>query len=149
MRLLLLLVLIGLTPFAASATPAGPFDFAKPTTATLLEPEVAFPVSALFERGQVVVRWHIAPGYYLYRKQFQFSSNDPVIEFDAPQFPSGDWVEDEFFGKSEVFRGLLTVTLPLRGAVTDGSLTVRFQGCADIGVCYLPQTVTLPLFVTR
>ena len=52
--------------------------------------------------------------------------------------------EDEHFGTVQVYRDRLVVQLPFtkdaKGAV---SIKVVYQGCADAGLCYPPQTRTL------
>src|SRR5690606_33977990 len=52
---------------------------------------------------------------------------------------------DEFFGEVETYRGAVAATL--EGSAPAGadalSLEVKFQGCADAGVCYPPQTRTV------
>ena len=50
--------------------------------------------------------------------------------------------DDPFFGKVAVFRDEVKILLPLRrgnAAVHDIRLKVTSQGCADVGVCYVPQ----------
>ncbi|MFP3649005.1 protein-disulfide reductase DsbD N-terminal domain-containing protein, partial [Paraburkholderia sp. SIMBA_054] len=55
--------------------------------------------------------------------------------------PDGHKKHDEVFGDVETYRGQLRAVLagdadPGAGKVT---LAVRYQGCADAGVCYPPQ----------
>src|SRR5208282_1643001 len=59
-------------------------------------------------------------------------------------FPQGDVHNDEFFGKVETYRKELRILLPLtRDAATNTiKLAVTSQGCADVGVCYVPQLQT-------
>jgi thiol:disulfide interchange protein DsbD len=129
-RLLLALLLLG----AALARAAEP---------DLLEPEQAFRFSArLKDARSIEVTYEIAPGYYLYRKQFRFSVTPPDAKLGAPQIPTGKMKHDEFFGEVETHRGNLSIVLPLElaepkpAAVT---LSAVSQGCADAGVCYIPQ----------
>ncbi len=138
--------LLTLLLLTVSGTPHA-LNLLAPSTDVLLEPEEAFQVSALYEPMQTLVRWQIASGYYLYRAQFGFTSEDPETHLGTPIFPIGEWVEDEFFGQSEVFRYDITIAIPTEGVQRDWPLTVRFQGCADIGVCYRPQTTTLTVIV--
>ncbi len=59
--------------------------------------------------------------------------------------PKGKAYRDEFFGDVETYRKELLGTLtgtPAAGASAT-TLTVKYQGCADAGVCYPPQTRTL------
>ncbi|MES4731805.1 protein-disulfide reductase DsbD, partial [Pseudomonas aeruginosa] len=89
--------------------------------------------------GQVQLRWQIAPGYYLYQKRLRFDGLDPDLQ---PQLPPGESHSDEFFGESQVYRQSLELTLPAAAA---GQLRLGWQGCADAGLCYPPQSQALDL----
>lgn len=98
---------------------------------------------------RVRVRWKIADGYYLYRHRIGVTATTPGATSGALQLPKGAPHEDEFFGKTETYRGELTAILPdITGAAGSVTLKIKYQGCADIGVCYPPQvrmlTVALP-----
>ncbi|HDS0950647.1 TPA: protein-disulfide reductase DsbD [Stenotrophomonas maltophilia] len=116
----------------------------------LLPVDQAFALTATApERGQIQLQFKIAPGYYLYRHRTSVKA-DPAFNAGALQMPNGNKHHDDFFGEVETYRERLQATLP--GAPTDAagtiSLEVRYQGCADAGVCYPPQKrvvqVTLP-----
>ncbi len=116
----------------------------------LLPVDQAFALTASApERGQIQLQFKIAPGYYLYRHRTSVKA-DPAFNAGALQMPAGNKHHDDFFGEVETYRERLQATLP--GAPTDAagtiSLEVRYQGCADAGVCYPPQKrtvqVTLP-----
>lgn len=111
----------------------------------LLAPEQAFRFSArLIESGFVEVRYRIADGYYMYRDKFRFAAIPQSAGLGEAQFPPGKITDDEFFGRVETYRGELVIRLPVKSA---GSFTLRAisQGCADVGVCYLPVTQTARL----
>ena len=98
---------------------------------------------------RVRVRWKIADGYYLYRHRIGVTATTPGAASGALQLPKGAPHEDEFFGKTETYRGELAAILPdITGAAGSVTLKIKYQGCADIGVCYPPQvrmlTVALP-----
>ena len=107
----------------------------------LLEPEKAFRISAraLDQRG-VEVTFQIADGYYIYRDRFKFETASGRLLADV-ELPKGKPKEDPFFGKSETYRREVRIRVPVtpddkaRGIV---KLKVTSQGCADIGVCYVP-----------
>ena len=103
----------------------------------LLEPESAFRFSARQVDGAVEVHFAIAQGYYLYRDRMRFSAQGPV-KLGEPQFPPALPHKDEFFGDMPIYRGQVTVVVPLQG---EGryDLNVISQGCADAGVCYVPM----------
>jgi len=96
-------------------------------------------------RERIEFSWTIAPGYYLYRHRFGVSAVDSAFKTNPLQIPDGKKHTDEFFGKVETYRD--QVTLVQTGAAASGigsvSFKVKYQGCADIGVCYPPQTRTL------
>lgn len=107
----------------------------------LLEPDQAFRFSARLARPDLVeVTYLIADGYYLYKSRFRFSAQPATLALGQPQFPPASWHEDDFFGRAEVYRDRVTVRIPLSGDARHVKLTVVSQGCADIGVCYLPMT---------
>lgn len=110
-------------------------------TDTLLEPEQAFAISArLVSDTQLEVAYRIAPGYYLYRDKLDFRIEPASVRLGEPRLPAGRWHDDQFFGKSEIYRDRLTIRIPVRG-VADHSrfrLVAVSQGCADVGVCFLP-----------
>jgi thiol:disulfide interchange protein DsbD len=108
----------------------------------LLPPEKAYPMNAVVnDDGEAVLSWHIADGYYLYRNKFKFSSETAGVTLGEPKFPAGEKKHDDFFGEMEIYRGHLTVSLPLLrtdAAVKAVTLAVSIQGCADAGVCFPP-----------
>lgn len=113
----------------------------------LLDPEVAFVVFAeAADAGKLLVDVQIAEGYYLYRHRFSFASNTPGVVLGEPQIPEGKKKFDDFFGEVETYRHNVQIVLPYSvegespGTV---SLKVGLQGCADLGVCYPPDTRTL------
>jgi thiol:disulfide interchange protein DsbD len=111
----------------------------------LLRPENAFRYEATAKDGTVVVDWTIAPGYYLYRSRMSYASKTPGVTLGTPEFPEGKVKEDEFFGKQEIYHDQATIRIPYTRIAADASsfrLELKVQGCADIGVCYPPQTWT-------
>jgi len=107
----------------------------------------AYKVSTAVEPGRLVVRFEIAPDYYLYRDKLGFEAATPGVELGKPSLPAGVDHEDEFFGKQVVYRDTTVVSVPV--IFTDGprdfDLRVRLQGCADAGLCYPPQAWTVPV----
>ncbi len=107
----------------------------------LLEPEKAFRISTrALDENNVEVRFAIADGYYMYRDRFKFETALGRLLADVG-LPKGKVKEDPFFGKSETYRREVRIRVPVtaedtaRGSV---KLKVTSQGCADIGVCYVP-----------
>jgi thiol:disulfide interchange protein DsbD len=103
----------------------------------LLEPEKAFRFSArVLDASSIEVRYAIADGYYLYRERFKFAAEGARL--GAPELPRGRKHKDEFFGEVETYRKEVRIRLPVEGAGRV-ELQVISQGCADVGVCYVPM----------
>ena len=125
-RLLLLLVLL---PLLAVAAPE------------LLPPQKAFRFTAVSpDRATIEVRFEIEDGYYLYRDRFRFESADATL--GAATLPAGKMKQDETFGNVQVYYHGVVARLPVEAAagLQTLKLDVTSQGCADIGVCFPPQT---------
>ncbi|MGH8518425.1 MAG: protein-disulfide reductase DsbD N-terminal domain-containing protein, partial [Panacagrimonas sp.] len=106
-------------------------------TDELLEPEKAFRFSARVVDDAVEVRFAIADGYYMYRERFRFDAKGDV-RLGKPEFPPGIAHKDEFFGEMQIYRKDVRVRIPAQGAGRL-ELNVVSQGCADVGVCYVPM----------
>jgi thioredoxin:protein disulfide reductase len=109
------------------------------STDNLLEPEKAFRFSARAVDEAVEVSFAIADGYYLYRGRFRFSAEgNPSVRLGAAELPRGIRHKDEFFGEVETYRKEVRIRVPAQG---EGrfDLKVISQGCADVGVCYVPM----------
>ncbi|RGE46949.1 redoxin [Comamonas testosteroni] len=87
------------------------------------------------------LRWTIAPGYYLYRDQLKLS--DAQGQPLALEIPAGETLSDAFFGTVQVFHQTLSVQAPLPPKAEQWPLQLQWQGCAQVGVCYPPQTQTI------
>ncbi len=115
----------------------------------ILPPEQAFRLSGEQSSDNTVrLHWNIANGYYLYRDKFKFVSRSAAIETGVPELPSGKPKSDDYFGNVEIYRAQVDISLPLTIAAQapdTTELTVTYQGCADIGVCYPPIKTDLKL----
>lgn len=120
---------------------AGLFD--TPGRSNFVPADQAFAFDFQQSQHEVNLTWQIKEGYYLYRKQIKLSAADAA--FLEPSLPSGEWHDDEFYGKSEIYRQRLTVPVTLTRAAKGATLTVTWQGCADAGFCYPPETKVVPL----
>ncbi|MDH4611768.1 protein-disulfide reductase DsbD [Pseudomonas sp. BN102] len=94
----------------------------------------------------VKLRFTNAEGYYLYRHRFQFRAEPADSGLGQPALPAGKQKTDEYFGEVEVYYGVLDVDLPIDPArKPPAELRVTYQGCADKGLCYPPETEVLKL----
>lgn len=120
------------------------------------EPEF-LPVDEAFtwdfeQKGQsVIIRWHIVDGYYLYRERFNFTLVEAPsnIKLGKPVFENeGKMKDDPAFGMVEVYYKTIAVKLPL---LVNGpwnkplTMKIGYQGCADAGLCYQPQSREIEL----
>jgi len=116
----------------------------------LLEPDKAFRFSVrAVDVDTVEVNYRIARGYYLYKDKFKFSADANTVALGPPEYPKGLIHEDAFFGKSEIYRNEVRIRVPVDASAGPSrfKLKAQSQGCADIGVCYVPheQTGTITL----
>ncbi|MCG7536930.1 protein-disulfide reductase DsbD [Pseudoalteromonas sp. OOF1S-7] len=116
-----------------------------PKQQTFLPVEEAFKFD-FDQQGKVLFTgWDIAPGYYLYKKKLEIIAKGADIS--VPEYAQGEMIEDEFFGKTEVYFDQFAVISRLSN-ITDGAVVkIRYQGCAEAGLCYPPEVITVPLTV--
>ena len=93
--------------------------------------------------GETRLHWQITDQYYLYKKRFKFDGLDAA---QTPVLPQGQEHSDEFFGATQVYRNSLELLIP---AGASGQVKVSWQGCADAGLCYPPQSQTVDLGGTQ
>ncbi len=130
----LLMLLAAVAPAAAQLRLGGAAD-------NLLEPEKAFRFSArALDAASIEVSFAIAEGYYMYRDRFKFALEPSEARLGPPELPAGVPYKDQFFGEMQIYRKHVRIRLPVQGGEgkTVG-LAVISQGCADIGVCYVPM----------
>ncbi|WP_022947797.1 protein-disulfide reductase DsbD [Methylohalobius crimeensis] len=113
----------------------------------LLPADQAFRVAGEVEDPRTLrLDWQIAEGYYLYRKQFKVEKLVGGVRLGDLKLPPGESKDDPEFGITEVYHRQVTGSLPLQrleSAATELKIQVRYQGCAERGVCYPPITKTL------
>lgn len=111
---------------------------------TFLKVDDAFQLDFSQQGNELIINWTIADGYYLYKKQFKTVTKDATV--GEPSYsPAATQIEDEFFGISDVFFEQVAITYPIIESVSDGVLKLRFQGCAEAGLCYPPTTKVIYL----
>lgn len=88
----------------------------------------------------------VADGYYLYKNRFSFVSDNPKVIITAPTLPPGEQKNDEFLGDVEVYHNILEITVPVTNPDDLAfNLEVKYQGCAEKGLCYPMETVNIPM----
>lgn len=137
-----ILALLGMLPGIAGAASwlNEEEEFLRVDQAFELTTEVA-------DNGDVVARWVMPDGYYLYKHRFNFQAEDGG-KLGAAQIPKGKVKVDEYFGEVEVYYHDVEIRVPVvaaeNGLIT---LAVGYQGCADAGLCYPPKTKSFTLAV--
>ena len=147
-RLFLLLCLL----FAVPAMGAGLLDNRPSATLGAINNSSDFlPVRDAFKLNliqstpeNIKLRFVPTEGYYLYRHRFAFKAEPADITMGNVQLPPGEAKHDEYFGDVEVYHGIVDVDIP-RPANDQRpfTLVVTYQGCADKGLCYPPETERL------
>lgn len=141
-----LLIILAFWQFATPALSAseneslfkqGPGSAALTPQQDFLPVDDAFKLTAVTEQGSLRLTWDIAPGYYLYRHRLKFEQGTSAAPL-TPEIPPGKAKQDEYFGDVEVYYSNLDVTLT--EATPPAQYRISYQGCADAGLCYPPQT---------
>lgn len=117
--------------------------FTNDDSEAFLPVDKAFKVeAALVDQTRAQVKFTIAPGHYLYRERVQLVL--PAGEAANMTLPPGESKNDPNFGQQQVFHHD-TVAEVAFTSVAPATLQVRYQGCSEKGLCYPPQTKSLPL----
>lgn len=122
------------------------------TNQDFLPPEQAFKLSvASTEADKIELHWAIADGYHLYRDKTKFQSQTESIQLGLAQMPEGSSEHDPSLGEVVVYRNQLQVVVPIinESHETQLKLLVKYQGCADVGLCYPPQKVVLDVALPK
>jgi thioredoxin:protein disulfide reductase len=104
----------------------------------------AFKISAKGSHQKIEIQYDVAPNYYLYQTKLKFESAKAGDNLGKPQLPKSITHFDQNFQKNfEIYRHKFTVIVPTTGQPS--AIKLSYQGCADAGLCYTPQTTTLPI----
>jgi thiol:disulfide interchange protein DsbD len=110
----------------------------------------AFQPSAWHNGDTLYIGVKAAEEYYLYRHQFAVESQTPDVSLGEPKIPPGTFTTDEFLGDVYTFRDSVVFEVPLEAPHAGPfTLELTFQGCADAGLCYPPERMTLEAGETR
>ncbi len=110
-----------------------------------LPPREAYRYAVTDTGDALEVDWAIEDGYYLYRNKLGFQSNSDAVILGEAELPEGLEHEDEFFGRQQIYRQRFHIRVPytIAGERPESmEFVIESQGCADIGLCYPPQTWT-------
>ncbi|MGH8085874.1 MAG: protein-disulfide reductase DsbD [Lysobacter sp.] len=136
------LAVLGLLMFSSLGATAQGLDWldAAAPEAEFLEARDVFRIEqATDAAGGTRLQGVIAPGYYLYRHRLKAKVGGREV---ALMLPDGQTTTDEFFGTTEIYRDTFEFGVANTQATT---ATLHWQGCADAGICYPPQTMQVDL----
>lgn len=108
-----------------------------------LPADQAFQFSATAKDYQtILLKWNIAPNYYLYQKNFSFHVITPKeAVLGEPLFPNNTELLKTSIGNYAVYSSALVIPIPLIQAPQNNvTLHVQYQGCSKSGYCYPPIT---------
>ncbi len=114
--------------------------------ADFLDPAQAFRGSVRVVGDQALeVRLDVAPDYHLYRDRISAEIDGDAAKLGTVVMPTGRTVYDTNFSKNEeVLEGAVKILLPIAiasaSARSEFRVRLTYQGCADKGLCYPPQT---------
>lgn len=94
------------------------------------------------QKGQVVtIHVDVKSGYYAYRDKLTLQLPDGVTATPLQFSAAPTYVDDPDFGRVPVFEQPFTATTTLSAdkAITSQPATVKWQGCAKVGLCYPPE----------
>ena len=113
---------------------AGQRDFLPPDQAFVLIEKTA-------ADGALALAWDIQPGYYLYRDKMKVAVITPGLTLGELRLPEGEIKQDAEFGAVKIFKHQLEVSVPVTARPPGADVLeaeVRYQGCAEDGICYPP-----------
>ncbi|WP_444959417.1 protein-disulfide reductase DsbD family protein [Microbulbifer sp. VVAC002] len=142
--LVLLTILLAITSIGATAQNSdNPFaSLSSAQENTFLPVDEAYQQDLLFDANGLSALFQIAPEYYLYREKLALYRVDNGEKTPIPlNLPTGEVIWDDYFEKeTEVYRGQLEFALDIPETSGSTQLELHYQGCADAGLCYPPQT---------
>jgi len=129
-----------------NTTPSAPSTSGLSSTVTTSSANEFLPVDEAFQlsswrenSGRISLSWQLAPDYYLYKHRFAVAQlREGVFQPLTLPLEPGQPKHDEYFGEVEVYYQQLITLLPAEA--TSGILKIEYQGCAEAGLCYPPQT---------
>jgi thiol:disulfide interchange protein DsbD len=108
--------------------------------------EAFSPRLTVVDGNTVEISIQVASGYYLYKDKIAAETMSNRVQLGKLDLPPGEMKSDPYFGELEVYHNDVFAILPLARATPqslDLELDVKYQGCADGGICYMPVTRTL------
>ena len=144
---LALIILLAGFQVSVSSAQQSIFDTSSPSLFSnddeFLKVDQAFILNFNQDDNLLHISFDISEGYYLYRHQFKFTSENAQIS--PVVLPQGLEHEDEFFGIQQIYKKQLNYTIKIEQTDDNATVVVRYQGCADKGLCYPPTKKKISL----
>ncbi|GHB77362.1 thiol:disulfide interchange protein DsbD [Psychrosphaera saromensis] len=141
--LLSITLMMSLSASAAFNSDKDPLKDIFSSQPSFLEVEDAFMFNFEQKGSKLTLSWVIADDYYLYTDKFQFAVENADITKNIKE--KGTQIVDDYFGATDVYFFETKIELELAN-ITEGALVkVRYQGCANAGLCYNPVTKVVEL----
>ncbi|OED44881.1 hypothetical protein ACH42_06495 [Endozoicomonas sp. (ex Bugula neritina AB1)] len=123
-------------------------DNASSGSSDFLPVEEAFIFNGRVEGDQAFIDIAVTEGHYLYKHQFSFTPGIGIESLGKPDYPRGEDIYDPYYQKDlETYPADLIVQIPINYSGLVPEITIKFQGCAEAGLCYPPKKITIPLTV--
>ena len=130
MMRLIVIILLSLNLYSNSST----LDFLNKESG-VLPPIKAFNIETVISDEAVLISWDIKEGYYLYFESIKIENNYEALSFEVLESEESIH-KDEFFGESKIFRDKILIKLNKSIGLDLNNILIKYQGCADIGICY-------------
>lgn len=131
--------IILLTCFNAWGAFGNQSSFSLPTQQeSFVTVDEAFNFSSYQQGNQLYLDWQIKPGYYLYQERMSITADK--VTLGQYEMPTATPHHDEFFGEVHIYTTPTSLSVPLSDYQAGATITVSYQGCAEAGFCYPPET---------
>ena len=95
----------------------------------------AFNIETTISDDSILISWDVKEGYYLYSKSIKIENTNETFKFET--LKSEEYMhKDEFFGESRILRNKALIKLNNMTGLDLNNILIKYQGCADIGICY-------------
>lgn len=97
----------------------------------------------------LLVTWDIKPKYFLYRDRIKImATKSDFFEISPLKLPQAKSQVDSLGHTVSVYRNTLKLPISIVGlSPGEGVFNLQYQGCADNGFCYPPETISLKLSI--
>lgn len=122
---------------------AGMFDnIQRSSSSQFLPADSAFPYSITKNEKDITIIWTIPHGYYMYKDKVSITTNGSIVPFN---FLIDAIVKyDPNFDKDmSIFYEFMEITIEKNKI--NSQFNIKYQGCAEGGLCYIPQKRSIDL----